>query len=145
MTIAVGTIEGRFVWNGTCWTCVPPPAFPPVPPCPPGPGPFFSDPVPLTGAPQQITGTAGTIGSQSVIVTATGTCTLTFPSAASMTGTLIYLKSIAPFALNSASSNIVPFAGGAAGTAIFLATAPVFAIFQSDGTNWVIMAMSTLG
>jgi hypothetical protein len=41
MTIAIGTVEGRWVWNGTRWSCAMPPASPPTPPCPPGTGPFI--------------------------------------------------------------------------------------------------------
>ena len=41
--------------------------------------------------------------------------------------------------LPAASSNVVPQAGGAAGTAILLAVAGNWATMVSDGTNWVIM------
>jgi hypothetical protein len=46
------------------------------------------------------------------------------------------------FAINSASSNVVPRAGGAAGTAIVSGTAGNWAELVSDGSNWVIMAGS---
>jgi hypothetical protein len=44
--------------------------------------------------------------------------------------------------LTSASSNVVPLAGGAAGTAILSATAGAWATLVSDGTNWIVMAGS---
>jgi len=40
----------------------------------------------------------------------------------------------------SASSNVVPLVGGAAGTAILAATAGKWALAKSDGTNWQLMA-----
>jgi len=67
------------------------------------------------------------------------TCTVTFPAASSWTGRVIYIKTIQAQTVVSASSNIVPLIGGAAGTAILAATAGKWAALQSDGTNWVIM------
>lgn len=67
-------------------------------------------------------------------------CTVTLPSAASYTGRCITIKTIQAQQVNSASSNVVPLAGGAAGTAILTATAGKWAMLVSDGTNWEIMA-----
>lgn len=67
------------------------------------------------------------------------TITVTLPSAASFPGREVMLKTIAAFTVVSASSNVVPLAGGAAGTAILAATPGVWATLVSDGTNWVIM------
>lgn len=67
-------------------------------------------------------------------------CTLTLPPAASFTGREITIKTIQAQAVNSASSNVVPLAGGAAGTAIVAGTAGKWAMLVSDGTNWVTMA-----
>lgn len=67
-------------------------------------------------------------------------CTVTLPAAASWTGRRIVIKTIQAQAVNSASSNVVPLAGGAAGTAIVTGTAGNWAELVSDGTNWVIMA-----
>jgi hypothetical protein len=44
MTIAVGTVSGRWVWNGTRWSCAQPPGTPPIPPTLPGPGPWCPPP-----------------------------------------------------------------------------------------------------
>jgi hypothetical protein len=66
--------------------------------------------------------------------------TVTLPSASANPGRTLVFKNIAAFAVVSASSNVVPLAGGAAGTAILAATAGSFATLQSDGTNWQIMA-----
>jgi hypothetical protein len=59
------------------------------------------------------------------------------------TGRWIYIKTVTANAVVSASSNIVPIDGTAAGTAILPATAGAWAALQSDGTNWVIMARGT--
>lgn len=66
--------------------------------------------------------------------------TLTLPAAASWTGRRIRVRTIAAFTVVSASSNVVPLAGGAAGTAILAATAGKWADLESDGSNWLITA-----
>lgn len=66
--------------------------------------------------------------------------TLTLPAAASWTGRRIRVRTIAAFTVVSASSNVVPLAGGAAGTAILAATAGKWADLESDGSNWIITA-----
>lgn len=93
-------------------------------------------------APVTLTGTSGSVGASdtSVIVNASGTFTLTLPSAGANTGRHLRVKSIAAQTINSASANVVPLAGGAAGTAILTATAGKWAEIESDGTNWIIMA-----
>jgi hypothetical protein len=53
---------------------------------------------------------------------------------------LLSLKLIAAFAVNSASANVVPLAGGAAAAPILTGAAGKYATLQSDGTNWQIMA-----
>lgn len=67
-------------------------------------------------------------------------CSATLPSATLNAGRLLLMKTTQAQALNSASSNVVPKAGGAAGTAIATGTAGNWALLVSDGTNWVIMA-----
>lgn len=59
------------------------------------------------------------------------------------TGRWLYLKTVTANTVVSASSNVVPIAGGAAGTAILPATAGAWAMLQSDGTNWIVMARGT--
>jgi hypothetical protein len=66
-------------------------------------------------------------------------CVVTLPAPASYTGRVVVMKTIQAQAINSASSNVVPLAGGAAGTAIVSGTAGNWAELVSDGTNWIIM------
>jgi hypothetical protein len=66
-------------------------------------------------------------------------CTLTLLTAASYSGRILVVKNTSANTVISASSNVVPLAGGAAGTAILSATAGKFAKLVSDGTNWIIM------
>ena len=74
-----------------------------------------------------------------IICNGTAAIAVTLPDAATNLGREIMLKTIAAFAVNSATSNVVPLAGGAAGTAILPATAGKWATLVSDGTNWIIM------
>jgi hypothetical protein len=67
-------------------------------------------------------------------------CVVTMPAAASWTGRAVTFANYQNQTLASASSNIVPQGGGAAGTAILLNVAGNWATVVSDGTNWVIMA-----
>jgi hypothetical protein len=55
-------------------------------------------------------------------------------------GRTLMLRTISADAVTSASSNVVPLAGGAAGTAILAATAGKWAVLQGDGTNWQVIA-----
>lgn len=86
--------------------------------------------------------TAFTLGANEnqVICNGTASITATLPSAAGWVGRKVRVKTIAAYTVISASSNVVPLAGGAAGTAILAATAGKWAELVSDGTNWVIMA-----
>jgi len=67
------------------------------------------------------------------------TCTVTLPTPSTNSGRVLYFQNYQAQTLVSASSNVVPQAGGAAGTAILLAVAGNWATMVSDGTNWVIM------
>jgi len=67
------------------------------------------------------------------------TCTVTFPAASGMLGRIYHILNYQAQTVVSASSNIVPITGGAAGTAILAATAGTWATLVSDGTNWIIM------
>jgi hypothetical protein len=88
-----------------------------------------------------VTASTQTITSQiTIIVNFAGTCTLTLPAASSYTGRTLTIKTITANTVVSASSNVVPLAGGSAGTAIVAATAGKWATLTSDGTSWVIMA-----
>jgi hypothetical protein len=66
-------------------------------------------------------------------------CTVTLPSAASFPGREIMLLNYQAQTVLSASSNVVPLAGGAAGTAILAGTAGKWAKLISDGSNWLLM------
>ena len=70
------------------------------------------------------------------------TCVVTLPSAAVYPGRYITFQNYQNQFLISASSNVVPRAGGAAGTAILDDVAGNWATLVSDGTNWVIMQAS---
>jgi len=74
-----------------------------------------------------------------VICNGTASITVTLPTASAWTGREVMLKTIAAFTVVSASSNVVPLAGGAAGTAILAATAGRYVTLVSNGTNWIIM------
>lgn len=71
------------------------------------------------------------------------TCTVTLPAASSFPGREWMVQNNQAQTLVSASSNVVPKGGGAAGTAILPATATAWAILVSNGTNWVIMLSGT--
>ena len=86
------------------------------------------------------TGTATVTTGITIIVNYAGTSTLTLPSASSYTGRTLHIKTITANTVISASSDVVPLAGGSAGTAILAATAGKWAQLTSDGTSWIIMA-----
>jgi len=66
-------------------------------------------------------------------------CVVTLPAASSWTGREVMIKNIQAQTVDSASSNVVPLAGGAAGTAILSANAGRWCTLVSDGSSWVIM------
>lgn len=74
-----------------------------------------------------------------LIFATSATCTLTLLSAATYLGAKLFVVTRNAFAVNSASSNVVPLLGGSAGTAILPALAGAWAILESDGTNWNII------
>lgn len=65
-------------------------------------------------------------------------CSVTLPSASTSTGRVLHFQNHQAQTLVSASSNVVPLAGGAAGTAILQAVAGANATLVSDGTNWIM-------
>ena len=76
----------------------------------------------------------------SLIFNGSGSITLTLLAAATYPGKVLYVKTIAAQTVVSASSNVKPIDSDTAGTAILAATAGKWAMLQSDGTNWVVMA-----
>lgn len=67
-------------------------------------------------------------------------CVVTLPAASGYSGRQVTLKTVVGFAVISAASDVVPLAGGAAGTGIVAAVAGSWATIVSDGTDWIIMA-----
>lgn len=55
-------------------------------------------------------------------------------------GREVVIKTVQAQAVNSASSNVVPIVGGAAGTAICAGVAGTWARLVGDGTSWVVMS-----
>ena len=66
------------------------------------------------------------------------TCTVTLPTASSWTGRVLRFQNYQVQAVASASSNVVPLTGGAAGTSILLASSGDQTTLVSDGTNWLM-------
>lgn len=90
-----------------------------------------------------VTNTAATytvLATDNTIIQTTAGSTYTLPAASSFTGRRLHIVTQFAGAVISASANVVPIAGGAAGTAILAATAGKYALLQSNGTNWVIVA-----
>jgi hypothetical protein len=67
-----------------------------------------------------------------------GTLTLTLPTASSYSGRVLNVQNYQAFTVVSASSNVVPIAGGSAGTSILLASAGDRCTLVSNGTNWLV-------
>ena len=65
-------------------------------------------------------------------------CTATLPAASSYSGRVLHFQNYQAQTLVSASSNVVPLAGGAASTSILLASAGDSATLVSDGSNWLM-------
>lgn len=98
-------------------------------------------------SPVPVTGTTYTVDSGSIsgvpydtdlICNNAAGVALTLPSAAAWPGRKITVRTIAAGAVTSASSNVVPAAGGAASTAILAATSGKSCLLQSDAANWQI-------
>jgi len=70
-------------------------------------------------------------------------CTATLPTASISTGRVLYFQNYQSQTLVSASSNVVPLAGGAATTAILEAVAGANATLVSDGTSWIMTQYSS--
>ena len=74
-----------------------------------------------------------------IICDRSGTVTLTLPTAATWEGREIMVKTVTANTVISNASNVIPLAGGSAGTAILSATAGKWATLVYNGTNWIIM------
>jgi hypothetical protein len=96
----------------------------------------FSAPAPTT----KTTAYSQTVSDEWLIFNGGASITLTLLSASSFPGQELWVRTIAAQPVISASSNVIPLVGGAAGTAILSGTAGKWALLVSDGTNWQIMA-----
>lgn len=65
-------------------------------------------------------------------------CTVTLPTPSANIGRVLHFQNYQTQTLVSASSNVVPLAGGAAGTSILLASSGDSATLVSDGSNWLM-------
>jgi hypothetical protein len=65
-------------------------------------------------------------------------CTVTLPTPSTNTGRVLNFQNYQAQTLVSASSNVVPLAGGSAGTAILQAVAGANTTLVSDGTSWIM-------
>lgn len=77
---------------------------------------------------------------KSIIANNAGTVTLTLPNATTFNKRILFVRTITANTVVSNASNVVPLIGGAAGTAILVATAGKWAMLHSDNTNWQTMA-----
>jgi len=75
-----------------------------------------------------------------VVCTAAGTISVTFPTASASTGRVVWIKTIAAQAVNSAGTNVKPLTSITAGSSILTNTAGKFAMLVCDGTDWVVMS-----
>lgn len=80
---------------------------------------------------------------KSIVNNTAGTCTMTLPSGATCEGREVFVSNTTAQLLISASANIIPRAGGAAGTAILPATSGAWATLVAlQAGTWRIMASS---
>lgn len=95
-------------------------------------------------APPAIKTTSFTVGANENFLICNGASanvTVTLPAAASFPGRRIHIKNLsATYTVISNASNVKPANSNTAGTAILAATAGVWALLVSDGSDWVIMA-----
>jgi hypothetical protein len=73
-----------------------------------------------------------------IICNGAGSITVTLPNPVTYNGPDLHIKTIAAQTVVSASSNVIPLDGGAAGTAILAATAGKWATLVTNGAAWVI-------
>ena len=107
-----------------------------------GPGDVVTQLGQVTGVTTQTAATYTVLASdRDLIANLAGTVTYTLPAPSTAnTGRRINMRTIQAQTAVSASANVVPLVGGAAGTAILAATAGKWAELVSDGTNYQIMA-----
>ena len=84
--------------------------------------------------------TYSVLSTDHTVIQTTAASTYTLPAASLNAGRELHIVTQYAGAVISASANVVPLAGGTAGTAILAATAGKWATLKSNGTNWVIIA-----
>jgi len=94
----------------------------------------------LVNGPVTNVGTTYTVLASDTYLIANAAATQTLTLGTATAGRVLRIKTTAAFTVVSASSNVVPLAGGAASTAILAATAGKYAELVGDGTNWIIMS-----
>lgn len=97
----------------------------------------FAGPVPITVT------TDYTVGENVIFVISNRAAnnTLTLPTPASNAGRMLFVSNIGgAFSVASATSNVIPRAGGIATAGILGPTDGAWAMLVCDGTNWIIMA-----
>ena len=77
-----------------------------------------------------------------LIANRAGTITVTLPAPSEFNGRVLNIKTVQAQTVVSASSNVVPIGGTAAGTAILPATDGAWVLLKSDGSNWIAMQSS---
>ena len=77
-----------------------------------------------------------------LIANRAGTITVTLPAPSEFNGRVLSIKTVQAQTVVSASSNVVPIGGTAAGTAILPATDGAWVLIKSDGSNWIAMQSS---
>ena len=90
--------------------------------------------------PTAVTATSYTVLGTDNFVQYAATATSTVTLGTATAGRMLWVRNSTAFAINSASSNVLPLTSTTAGTAILTATAGKWALLVGNGTNWVIMS-----
>ncbi len=86
------------------------------------------------------TGSTYTVAATDYFINANRAGTITLTLGTATNGRIIKVRTIQAQTVVSASSNVVPLAGGSAGTAILAGTAGKWAELMGDGSNWQVIA-----
>jgi hypothetical protein len=80
-----------------------------------------------------------------LLFNSSGGCTITLLPAASYPGRKLWVQNISAQTLLSGSSNVIPNGSTTAGATILPATAGAWAVLESNGSNWQVLAISGSG
>lgn len=98
-------------------------------------------PISLQQPPAAINSATHTVAvTASSLIFTTTNCTVTLPAAATFPGRILWVKTVTANSVASASANVQPIGSVTPGTAILAATAGRWAMLQSNGTHWIVMA-----